>query len=501
MKHAFLLLIGILLLTGTLSAQTTPVMVIDTPPPAVLYVGDTFTVEFSCRDPQTNEVTLAQGYSVHVYRASNDELVTTAGSIHSEMSVPARATFNIPTNEPDFYYLQLGFVGCDPINSSTFEVREVAAPTLSFTMQPPSSTYTTLRIEVKIQHSENVQGVDVTLALYDNSTGLVVDPQFATRLTDINGQARFAGLAIWNGGEYYFVASATGLADIQSDVFTMIQPVWTIDTPPPPLLYTDETFVVEFSCRDPQTNVVVDWGGGGKQWELYLADTDELVSSIGIGIIGSIFPAQMTYTIQNLEPERYYIVVSMTGCGEVRTDDFEIRERPITLSTTAACVGPDLAVNIADGNGPFDITASSGINVPVTGVNAGQTVIAGPDKWDDVTITETGGDLETTNLGTFKCRPSETPVPQSPAHRATVNTANPTFTWTGIPDANNYRLFIFDDRNPATRTVDIRQNTNSPATSLTPTQSLTPGRYFWRVRGHVNNVWSLWSVRYTLFVE
>jgi hypothetical protein len=174
---------------------------------------------------------------------------------------------------------------------------------------------------------------------------------------------------------------------------------------------------------------------------------------------------------------------------------------PVALVASAACVGPDLVVDIVAGDGPFDITASSGINVPVTGVNAGQTVIAGPDKWDDVTITETGGDLEATNLGTFKCRPQQTPVPQSPAHRATVNTSTPTFTWTGIPDANNYRLFLFDDPVLANRTVDIRENKGSAATSLTPTQSLTPGRYFWRVRGHVNSVWSLWSVRYTLFVE
>ncbi|MCI0709224.1 MAG: hypothetical protein L0154_03590 [Chloroflexi bacterium] len=728
MKRAFLLLIGIFLLASTLStaAQTDPVMVIDTPPPAVLYVGDTFTVEFSCRDPQTNEVILASGYGVSLYRAGSDELVSITGGMHSGGPQPAQATFKVPTNEPGFYYLQLGFSGCDPINSSVYEVREVATPELAFTLQPPSSTYTTLSFDTKVQHSEDIEGIPITLALYDNSTGLVIDPQLAQEPTNVFGEARFLDIhmwfweageyylmasapglpdvqsnvftvirpvmvvdtqpppilytdetflvvfscrdpqtnegvpvqisgyvtelylastdqqleitlvggiafpqityliedlsvevyyvkasvtgcdpintddfeirevaaptlsftlqpqatnyttlytsvrvqhsenaegvpitlalydnisgmevptqypplitnsygrvalntAIWNAGEYYFVASSEGLADVQSNVFTMIQPVWTIDSPPLPLLYTDETFVVEFSCRDPQTNEIVNWDGGTQEWELYLAATDEWVSGIYIGIAGiPPRPALMTYTIQNLEPEHYYIRVYMSGCGEVITNDFEIRERPVpptdtpmpptdtpvpptdtptgpvALVASAACVGPDLVVDIVAGDGPFDITASTGINVPVTGVSSGQTVIAGPDKWDDVTVTETGGDLEATNLGTFKCRPPHKPVPLSPAHRATVNTSTPTFTWAGIPDANNYRLFLFDDPVLANRTVDIRENTGSAATSLIPTQSLLPGRYFWRVRGRVNGVWGYWSVRFTLFVE
>lgn len=404
---------GILLLTGTFStaAQTGPMMVMDTPPPAVLYVGDTFTVEFSCHDPQTNEVILASGYNVNVYWSSNDELVAIAGGFHTNGPQPAQNSYTIANLDPDFYYLQLGFTGCDPINSDIFEVRELATATLSFTIQPPTSTYTTLGIDAKVQHSENTPGVEVTLALYDNQSGLIVDPQFLTMVTDVNGEAGRYNVSILDGGEYYFMASSAGLTDVQSNVFTMIQPVWTIDSPSPPLLYTDEIFMVEFSCRDPQTNAIVDWGGGSMGTALYLANTDEFVSGRSIGIVDiPPRPAQMTYIIQDLEPEIYYIRVYMSGCGEVITDDFEIRERPITLSTTVACVGPDLVVDIVEGDGPFDITASNGINVPVTGVSVGQIVITGPGKWDNVTITETGGDLESTNLGTFKCRSSHKSV-------------------------------------------------------------------------------------------
>ncbi|MCI0712376.1 MAG: hypothetical protein L0154_19635, partial [Chloroflexi bacterium] len=173
---------------------------------------------------------------------------------------------------------------------------------------------------------------------------------------------------------------------------------------------------------------------------------------------------------------------------------------PGILMASAACNGPDLDVNITSGDGPFDITASAGVNTPVLGVSVGTTTISGPEKWDNVMVAETSGDTESINLGQFKCRSGERPVPQSPAHRSRTTNKNPTFTWTGITNANNYRIFLFDDPNPATRTVDIRQNSGGP-TQLTVATSLPVGRIFWRVRGRQNRVWSLWSIRFTLFVD
>jgi hypothetical protein len=66
--------------------------------------------------------------------------------------------------------------------------------------------------------------------------------------------------------------------------------------------------------------------------------------------------------------------------------------------------------------------------------------------------------------------------------------------------ANNYRVFVFDDAAPATRTVDIRQNSGGP-TSMTLSVPLPNGRLFWRARGRQNRIWSLWSIRFTLWKD
>jgi hypothetical protein len=163
-------------------------------------------------------------------------------------------------------------------------------------------------------------------------------------------------------------------------------------------------------------------------------------------------------------------------------------------------VDENLAVTISAGDGPFNITASAGINTPVNGVGIGTTTINGPEKWDNLTASETSGDLQSINLGQFKCRTDERPVPLVPAHRAHVTNPTPTFSWAGISDANNYRVFVFDDADPITRTVDIRQNSGGP-TYLTLITPLPDGRLFWRVRGRQNRVWSLWSIRFTLFKD
>jgi hypothetical protein len=333
--------------------------------------------------------------------------------------------------------------------------------------------------------------------------GFPVITPFAQATTDSSGEALFVQLS---GppiiGSFEFKASTPGVPSVNSTSFTVsyAKLVMVIDSPPPPLLYTDDTFLVKFSCRDVQTNEIVNTRNGGRSVGVYLASTDQFLGGANSNGWGNTVPATTSYMIENLWPDVFYLKATLADCGSIVTADFEIRERPITLSTTAACLGLDLVVEIGDGNGPFNISASTGINVPVMGVSTGQTILSGPDKWTDLTITETSGDLEATNLGTFKCRPPERPMPQSPQHRATVTTPTPTFTWTAIADANNYRVLLFDDKVAANRTVDIRQNSGGP-TQLTLNQALGTGRYFWRVRGRVNSVWGYWSVRSTLFVE
>lgn len=185
--------------------------------------------------------------------------------------------------------------------------------------------------------------------------------------------------------------------------------------------------------------------------------------------------------------------------GEAITCTFT-NEPLATLSASAVCVNENLDVTISGGDGPFDISASAGINTPVLGVGIGTTTINGPEKWDNVTVTESGGDLESINVGTFKCRTDEKPTLVSPAHQTHTTNPFPQFSWTAITDANNYRLWVFDDASPATRTVDIRQNSGG-ATSLTLNTTLPNGRLFWRVRGRQNRVWGLWSSRFTLFKD
>ncbi len=173
---------------------------------------------------------------------------------------------------------------------------------------------------------------------------------------------------------------------------------------------------------------------------------------------------------------------------------------PVMLVASAACVDENLAVTISDGDGPFNITASAGVNTPVNGVNIGTTTINGPEKWDNLTVTETTGDTETINLGQFKCRSDERPTPLTPAHQSHTTNAFPLFSWTAITGASNYRVFVFDDKVAANRTVDIRQNSGGP-TSMQLSTPLPDGRLFWRARGRQNRLWSLWSVRFTLFKD
>lgn len=171
------------------------------------------------------------------------------------------------------------------------------------------------------------------------------------------------------------------------------------------------------------------------------------------------------------------------------------------LAVTAQCIDPNLEVTILNGDGPFQISASAGINLPVMIFTPGPVTINGPEKWDDLTVTEMSGNFESINLGQFKCRPLEIPQPQLPAHRSRTTKRFPVFSWTPIPNANTYRVFVFDDRVATNRTVDMRQNSIGAATELVFAQPLPIGRLFWRVRGRVNRIWGYWSIRFTLFVD
>ncbi|MCI0712552.1 MAG: hypothetical protein L0154_20520 [Chloroflexi bacterium] len=202
-------------------------------------------------------------------------------------------------------------------------------------------------------------------------------------------------------------------------------------------------------------------------------------------------------------PQTWLPLNDVTNCTVQTSPDrqFELYGSVlVSLAASATCNGANLDVTISAGDAPFDITASAGINTPVNSAGIGTTTISGPEKWDNLTVTETTGNLESINLGQFKCRSGEVPTPLTPAHQSHTTNAFPLFSWTAITGASNYRVFVFDDKVVANRTVDIRQNSGGP-TSMTLSTPLPNGRLFWRVRGRQNRLWSLWSVRFTLFKD
>lgn len=91
------------------------------------------------------------------------------------------------------------------------------------------------------------------------------------------------------------------------------------------------------------------------------------------------------------------------------------------------------------------------------------------------------------------------PTPLSPPHQSHTTNPFPTFAWTSVSGAVNYRIMVYDHKRVSERTVDIRQN--SAVSSIQLNGPLQSGRYFWRMRAWVQGVWSRWSNRFTLWVD
>jgi hypothetical protein len=100
---------------------------------------------------------------------------------------------------------------------------------------------------------------------------------------------------------------------------------------------------------------------------------------------------------------------------------------------------------------------------------------------------------------TLNTRPSP-PTLLAPPHRLHTTTTLPTFTWSQVNGTDIYRLWVYSKN----RTYIFKTRTfGETATSYTMTTPLTPNHYLWRTRARnsINQLWSLWSLRYTLFVE
>ncbi len=90
----------------------------------------------------------------------------------------------------------------------------------------------------------------------------------------------------------------------------------------------------------------------------------------------------------------------------------------------------------------------------------------------------------------------QTPVLNSPAHNATVDTTQPTLTWNADADAARYELRL-GTTNPPTTTFDVPSGS-----SYTPLSPLAVGSYFWQVRAidKAGNT-SAWSVIWRVTVS
>lgn len=74
----------------------------------------------------------------------------------------------------------------------------------------------------------------------------------------------------------------------------------------------------------------------------------------------------------------------------------------VFLNANAACQGDgSLLLNIVTGDGPFNITGTGG-GLPLNGVGIGQYSLTG-GTWTGVTVAETTGDMQSTNLGDYIC--------------------------------------------------------------------------------------------------
>ncbi len=74
----------------------------------------------------------------------------------------------------------------------------------------------------------------------------------------------------------------------------------------------------------------------------------------------------------------------------------------IPLAATAVCNLNNLNVTITAGDTPFNVTGT-GPGLPLNGVTAGTFPLTGPGSWTGVTVTEVGGNGQSTNLGDFNC--------------------------------------------------------------------------------------------------
>jgi len=175
-------------------------------------------------------------------------------------------------------------------------------------------------------------------------------------------------------------------------------------------------------------NAIILIGGDNQQTAINTAFTNALTVQINDGSGQPLEGATVNFTVpatgasvglsaySGLTDVNGQVTVTATANGEVGAYQVLVESGALTsvnvnlenldpevLAVTAVCVGNNLEITINAGAPNFDITGTSGADLPQLNVPLGTYTFIGPDTWVGVTITELTGDLETFTLPDMTC--------------------------------------------------------------------------------------------------
>jgi hypothetical protein len=152
------------------------------------------------------------------------------------------------------------------------------------------------------------------------------------------------------------------------------------------------------------------------------------------------------------------------------------------LTVEAVCVADDLHIDITAGDAPFDI-GFDGPGNPPTGVSAGTYTFTGPGIWQDIIVTERGGDGETFTQGLRLCGDVDIDplVRVNPTDQTTIDQNTTTLEWYAHPESEWYHIYIDSVYGP------VEEWVKGDTCDLTCTYALSDlnnGVYHWWLAGY-----------------
>lgn len=149
-----------------------------------------------------------------------------------------------------------------------------------------------------------------------------------------------------------------------------------------------QALLVEADCNGPNLEITI--YNGDPPFNLTGSGTDLPQMGVGTGLHILTGPSSW----QNVT------ITEVNGNQEVENLGNFTCIASTPLDVTAEFSGSDLLINIISGDNPFDITGT-GPGLPQFGVPPNPVVLPGPGVWFNVTVSETSGNFESINLGSF----------------------------------------------------------------------------------------------------